>query len=141
MTFFSFSDSHSDFTTAVIDRFKYRFNSRLIRCLASGTFLFRQVFTLGITIYIPCIVIQTVVGLPLIASTISITVLVIIFTLLGGIKAAITADVIQGLLLIVVSLGFIIQGTYDAGGIKQVYQINKNNGKILLVLKFLKKST
>lgn len=84
---------------------------------------------MGITIYIPCVVLNTVVGLSYVISAVGIITLVIVFTLLGGLKAAITADVIQGLLMIIVSLGFVIQGVYDAGGVSKVIEINRDNGK------------
>lgn len=47
----------------------------------------------------------------------------------GGLKAAITADAIQGLTLILVSIVCIAQGTYETGGVKDVYHISKDNGK------------
>lgn len=47
----------------------------------------------------------------------------------GGLKAAITADVIQGLTMIFVSIGVIIQGVYETGGVEKMYNINKDNGE------------
>lgn len=84
---------------------------------------------MGITIYIPAVVLNTVIGLSYVISVVGIISLVIVFTLLGGLKAAITADVIQGVLMIIVSLGFVIQGVYDAGGVTKVIDINQINGK------------
>lgn len=51
-----------------------------------------------------------------------------IFTLLGGLKAAIIADVIQSMTMILVSIAIIIQGTYETGSVKKVFNINKDNG-------------
>lgn len=58
-----------------------------------------------------------------------------LFNLKGGLKAAITADVIQGLTMIFVSIGVIIQGAYETGGVAKVYDINKDNGNILILNK------
>lgn len=107
----------------------YRFQSRFIRGIASLTFIIRYLFAIGITIYIPTVVLHTVTGISYVALTCSILVLIIFFTLCGGIKAVITADVIQGLLMIFVSIGLIVQGVYDAGGVGEVIRINNDNGK------------
>lgn len=47
----------------------------------------------------------------------------------GGLKAAITADAIQGTVLILVSLLISIQGAYETGTMREVYNINKENGR------------
>lgn len=108
----------------------FRFHSRLVRCLASGTFIVRNLFILGITVYVPCVALNTVVGLHYMVSICFMTVAVILFTLFGGLKAAITADAIQGLIMIIVSMAVIIQGAYDVGGVDNVVQINKDNGEL-----------
>lgn len=46
----------------------------------------------------------------------------------GGLKAAITADVIQGITIILVSVVVIGQGVFETGGIAEVYKINRDNG-------------
>lgn len=45
-------------------------------------------------------------------------------------KAAITADAIQGFVLIFVTIMITIQGIIETGNIHDVYQINKDNGKL-----------
>lgn len=52
------------------------------------------------------------------------------FDIQGGLKAAITADAIQGTVLILVSVLISIQGAYETGNVKDVYNINKENGKL-----------
>lgn len=46
----------------------------------------------------------------------------------GNLKAAITADVIQGITMIIISFGVIAQGIYESGGVKKAYVINKEHG-------------
>lgn len=75
---------------------------------------------------------NTVIGVPYYASIIVITFISIIFTLLGGLKAAIIADVIQSMTMILVSIAIIIQGTYETGSVKKVFNINKENGKFFV---------
>lgn len=48
----------------------------------------------------------------------------------GGLKAAITADVIQGLTMLIVSIAIIIQAAYEAGGIDNVYKLNRDSGRL-----------
>lgn len=44
-------------------------------------------------------------------------------------KAAINADVIQTITILVVTVAVCIQGTLSSGGPKNVYQLNRDNGK------------
>lgn len=53
-----------------------------------------------------------------------------IIFLQGGLKAAILADVIQGVTMIIVSIIIIIQGCLKAGGIMNVYEISKERGRL-----------
>lgn len=43
-------------------------------------------------------------------------------------KAVITADVIQGITMIIVSIAVIVQGAYESGGVEKAYTINKDQG-------------
>lgn len=52
----------------------------------------------------------------------------------GGLKAAILADVIQGLIMIACSLSIIIQGVIDTDGVDYIVRTNYNHGR----LKFFK---
>lgn len=45
-------------------------------------------------------------------------------------KAAITADVIQGITMIIVSFGVIAQGAWEAGGVSKAVEINRENGRL-----------
>lgn len=47
-------------------------------------------------------------------------------------KAAITADVIQGITTILVSFSVIAQGIYESGGVEKAYKINKDEGEYTL---------
>lgn len=45
-------------------------------------------------------------------------------------KAAIWADVMQGLTMIAMSMAIIFQGGVEAGGVKPVMEKNINNGRL-----------
>lgn len=120
-----------------------------MRCLASATFVLRQVLTLGVTVYTPSVALNTVIGIPYWVSIVGLTCISIFFTLLvsqaddpllvgqfnetllfqGGLKAAITADVIQGVTMILVSIVIFVQGVIESGGLTKVYEVNRDNDR------------
>lgn len=116
--------------TSVYQYIELRFNSRLVRCLASGTYIFRSILNLGVTVFTPTIAIYTIIGIPIWASLTAITLISIVFNLLGGLKQAITADVIQLIVTIVVSMAIIFQAVVIAGGVGNVYEENRNTGRL-----------
>jgi solute carrier family 5 (sodium-coupled monocarboxylate transporter), member 8/12 len=116
--------------TSVYQYIELRFNSRLVRCLASGTYVFRSILNLGVTVFTPTVALYTIIGIPIWASLSAITGISIIFNLLGGLKAAIHADVIQMLITIVVSAAIIIQSIIQAGGVSNVYRESRDSGRL-----------
>lgn len=116
--------------TSVYQYIELRFNSRLVRCLASGTYIFRSILNLGVTVFTPTVALYTIIGIPIWMSLLAITIISILFNLLGGLKQAITADVIQVLVTIVVSVAIIIQSTIIAGGVTDVLKENYDSGRL-----------
>lgn len=88
--------------TSVYQYLDMRFKSKLVRRLASGTFIARNVFIMGITMYTPCVALNTVANIPYWASYLLMTALGILFTIFGNLKSAITADVIQGFVYLLI---------------------------------------
>lgn len=66
--------------------FSDRFNSKLVRRLASLSFILRNGLTLGITVYTPCVALYTIAGIPYWVSLSATTVISIIFTLLVSVE-------------------------------------------------------
>lgn len=60
----------------------FRFKSRLVRCLASGSFILRNIFAMGITLYTPSVALNTVAGVPYWITLLGMTAICILFTLL-----------------------------------------------------------
>jgi solute carrier family 5 (sodium-coupled monocarboxylate transporter), member 8/12 len=116
--------------TSVYQYIEMRFHSRFVRCLASGTYVFRSILNLGVTVFTPTVALYTIIGIPIWMSLAAITAISICFNLLGGLKAAITADVIQVGITIVVSAVIIIQSTILAGGVSNVYNKNRDSGRL-----------
>lgn len=116
--------------TSVYQYLDLRFKSRLVRCLASGTYVFRSLLNLGVTVFTPCVALKTVIGLPYWFSIMSIVAVSIIFTLLGGLRTAIIADVVQLLVVIGCSMVIIFQGVISAGGVVNVVQTSYEGGRL-----------
>ncbi|XP_021939076.1 LOW QUALITY PROTEIN: sodium-coupled monocarboxylate transporter 2 [Zootermopsis nevadensis] len=116
--------------TSVYQYLDLRFKSRLVRCIASFTYVVRSLLNLGVTVFTPCVALKTVIGLPYWASILSITVISVIFTIMGGLKAAITADVVQGFTMIACSLAIIIYGCIGVGGFGEVVDVSSERGRL-----------
>jgi Na+/proline symporter len=54
----------------------------------------------------------------------------VLFKFQGGLKAAITADVVQGLSMIACSLAIIIYGSIDVGGFGKVVDVSSERGRL-----------
>ncbi|KAL4711556.1 hypothetical protein ACJJTC_003573 [Scirpophaga incertulas] len=117
-------------TNSVYEYLQLRFGSRWVRRVAAATFLLRQVLNLAVTVYTPTVALHAVLGLPHWASAAVITVVGIVFNLLGGLAAAIRADVIQTLTMVLVSGAFIVQATIKAGGPAKVISDNIEGGRL-----------
>ncbi|XP_063239969.1 sodium-coupled monocarboxylate transporter 1 [Bacillus rossius redtenbacheri] len=115
--------------TSVYQYLDLRFKSRLVRCLASLTYVIRSLLNLGVTVFTPCVALNTVIGLPYWASIFGICFISIIFTIMGGLKAAILADVLQGLTMIFCSCAIIVQGALNTG-LSDVYTVPRDGGRL-----------
>ncbi|KAG5345745.1 SC5AC protein, partial [Acromyrmex heyeri] len=116
--------------TSVYQYLDMRFKSKLVRCLASFSYIVRSLLNLGVTVFTPCVALKAVIGLPYWASIIGITTISVVFTIIGGLKAAILSDVIQGLAMIGVSVIIIIQGTVNVGGPVNVFNVTQERGRL-----------
>lgn len=72
--------------TSVYQYLDLRFKSRLVRSLASGTYIVRALLNQGVTVFTPCVALNTVIGIPYWASITGITAFSIIFNLLVSIS-------------------------------------------------------
>lgn len=68
--------------TSIYQYLDLRFNSHLVRCLASATYIIRQLLLLSITVYTPSVALKTILGIPQWASIVVLTSVGIFFTLL-----------------------------------------------------------
>ncbi|XP_062534700.1 sodium-coupled monocarboxylate transporter 1-like isoform X1 [Armigeres subalbatus] len=116
--------------TSVYQYLELRFNSRLVRCLASGTYILRTLLSLGVTIYTPTVALNTIIGVPYWASLLCITCISIFFNALGGMKAAVAADVIQSLSMTAMLVGIVIYCSVKSGGVDQIIAVGAQHGRM-----------
>uniref|UniRef100_A0A1B6DDC7 Sodium/solute symporter n=1 Tax=Clastoptera arizonana TaxID=38151 RepID=A0A1B6DDC7_9HEMI len=116
--------------TSVYQYLDLRFKSRLVRCLASGTYVFRSLLNLGVTVFTPCVALKTVIGLPYWASICSIVAISIVFILMGGLRTAIIADIVQLLVMLGCTVVIIFQGLISGGGLFNVINTNYEYGRL-----------
>ncbi|XP_045506611.1 sodium-coupled monocarboxylate transporter 1 [Colias croceus] len=117
-------------TNSVYEYLEMRFGSKSVRRMAAATFLLRQILNLAVTVYTPTVALHAILGLPHWASAAALTVVAVVFNLLGGLAAAIRADVIQTLTMVLVSGAFIIQATIKSGGPVKVVRDNIEGGRM-----------
>lgn len=100
-----------------------------MRCLASGTYILRTLLSLGVTIYTPTVALNTIIGVPYWASLLCITCISIFFNALGGMKAAVAADVIQSLSMTAMLVAIVIYCSVENGGLVRLVEIGEEHGK------------
>lgn len=116
--------------TSVYQYLDKRFKSKLIRCLASAVFILRTVLILAVATYTPCIAIKTVIGVPHYVSISCLVIIAILFSLSGGFGSALLGDVVQGVMMLIVSFLVIVQGTIEAGGPVHVVKAAYDRGRL-----------
>ncbi|XP_063369193.1 sodium-coupled monocarboxylate transporter 1 [Cydia amplana] len=117
-------------TNSVYEYLEMRFHCVWVRRVAAATFLVRQLLILAVTVFTPTVALHAVLALPHWASAAALTAIGIVFNLVGGLSAAIKADVIQTMTMILVSGAFIIQATIRAGGPQKVLEENMDGGRL-----------
>ncbi|KAF6208754.1 hypothetical protein GE061_014493 [Apolygus lucorum] len=116
--------------TSVYQYLDLRFKSRLVRCLASFTYVFRNLLNNAVTVFTPCVALKTIFNLPYWASISMIVGISIFFTIMGGLRTAIMADVTQLLVMTGCSVVIILQGTIEAGGITNVVNASYTHDRL-----------
>lgn len=115
--------------------------------MASATYLIRNIFMIGITVYVPCTAITAVVDIDYIWLTMAMAVMILIFTILvslkylkttsyllchfsqqAGLKASVVSDAIQVPIMIVISMLIVFHGMYKSGGIAKPFKISSDDG-------------
>uniref|UniRef100_A0A8C5MD14 Sodium-dependent multivitamin transporter n=1 Tax=Leptobrachium leishanense TaxID=445787 RepID=A0A8C5MD14_9ANUR len=115
--------------TSAYEYLELRF-SKAVRICATVTFIFQMVVYMGVALYAPALAFNAVTGFSLWGSVLTIGLVCVLYTTLGGLKAVIWTDAMQTLVMLAGQLAVIIVGTMKVGSISEVWQIASENGKI-----------
>ncbi|XP_022237186.1 putative sodium-dependent multivitamin transporter isoform X2 [Limulus polyphemus] len=115
--------------TSAYEYLERRFG-KITRKVASLTFIAQMIMYMSIVLYAPALTLSAVTGLSKWASIISVGLVCTFYCTVGGIKAVLWTDLYQSLLMFLSMFVVLIKGTYDAGGLQNVWHIAKTGGRI-----------
>ncbi|GAB6026991.1 hypothetical protein CHUAL_013657 [Chamberlinius hualienensis] len=118
----------------IFEYLELRFSKSLRTC-ASVIITLQMLFYTSCVVYAPALALNQVTGLHLWASVVSIGIVCIIYTSLGGIKAVVWADVTQYITMLAVILTILIRAAIVVGGSNVVWKrlIDGKRDQILIV--------
>ncbi|XP_033761207.1 sodium-coupled monocarboxylate transporter 1-like [Pecten maximus] len=116
--------------TSMNQYFEHRYNSHWIRVFATIVGLLARANYLGSVLFVPAVTLEMVAGIPMWASIITLTAVVVVYTIIGGFTAVIWTDVFQAVLMFGAMFATLIKGTMEAGGITNTWSIVKEKGRL-----------
>ncbi|CAF0745577.1 unnamed protein product [Brachionus calyciflorus] len=115
---------------SVFEYLKMRYNSEYARLLGVTLYLIRTLIAMGIVIYGPATALSSLTDFSTEISILLIGLIATFYTTIGGIKAVIWTDVFQTIIMFAGVIAVIIKGTYDVGGISNLWNINSKGGRL-----------
>ncbi|KAJ9575564.1 hypothetical protein L9F63_007572, partial [Diploptera punctata] len=115
--------------TSTYEYFELRYNHK-IRVIGSILYTINLLLIIPIVVYVPALVFSQVSGINLHFITVGTSILCIFYTMIGGLKAVVWTDFLQGVVMVVSNIVIIVIGVVHAGGIENVWRINKEGGRI-----------
>ena len=119
--------------TSVFEYLELRFGSLVLRRFATIVHTISMVIYAGMVTVGTGIALESVTNIPSTVYVVILTVIAIIYTSLGGLKAVVATDVIQGMIMMTSVFGVLIYGTVAVGGVKNLVSINVPSGRLDLV--------
>ncbi|XP_023215230.1 putative sodium-dependent multivitamin transporter isoform X2 [Centruroides sculpturatus] len=99
------------------------------RIIGSLAFMFRMIFYMAVVLYAPALAMSAVTGISMWASILSVGIVCTFYCTIGGIKAVLWTDLIQGLIMYATMITVIVKGSLDVGGITNVWKIATEGGR------------
>lgn len=107
--------------TSSFEYLQLRFNYP-IRLLATAAYIIQNIMYIGVMIYAPAVALEAVTGFNIWAAIFSIGLICTIYTTLGGLKAVVWTDVLQGFIVLIGLLMTTFTAAASAGGWGQVWE-------------------
>ncbi|XP_069699583.1 sodium-coupled monocarboxylate transporter 1-like [Periplaneta americana] len=114
--------------TSTYEYLEKRFNHR-VRVMASVLYTIYLLLYVPIVVYAPALVLSQVSGVNLHYITMGTSILCIFYTMLGGLKAVVWTDFLQGIVMMSSSLTVMVLGIMYAGGMGTVLERNIDGGR------------
>ena len=92
-----------------------------LRAISAVIWLLFIAFTLGVILWATGVLLQEMIGWPIMLSIILTVVIVGLYTITGGLSAVVMTDVIQVVIMIVGSLAILVLGFWEIGGVAALY--------------------
>ncbi|XP_076618369.1 sodium-coupled monocarboxylate transporter 1 [Colletes latitarsis] len=115
--------------TSSYEYLNLRFNNA-VRLMGSVIFLIKMLLYIPLVIYVPALAFNQVTGMNLHATALLVCAVCIFYTTLGGLKAVVWTDAIQTIVMFGGVMVVAILGTMRVGGIEQVWERNRDTGRI-----------
>ncbi|XP_069104381.1 sodium-coupled monocarboxylate transporter 1-like isoform X2 [Argopecten irradians] len=116
--------------TSMNQYFELRYHSHGIRVFATIIGLLARANYLGNVLFVPAVTLEMVAGIPMWASILTLTAVVVVYTIIGGFTAVIWTDVFQAVLMFGAMFATLIKGTIEAGGLTNTWSLVKEKGRL-----------
>ncbi|CAG0915498.1 unnamed protein product [Notodromas monacha] len=113
----------------VYEYLSLRFN-KTVRLVASLCFSIQMILYMGVVLYAPALALSAVSGLDIDGSVLAVGASCTVYTALGGMKAVLVTDLVQGTLMLVAVLAVVVDGVASAGGVSHVWETAQESGRI-----------
>uniref|UniRef100_A0A6P4EXD9 Sodium-coupled monocarboxylate transporter 2 n=1 Tax=Drosophila rhopaloa TaxID=1041015 RepID=A0A6P4EXD9_DRORH len=104
--------------------------SKKTRQLVTITFIFNQFLMLPVYMFVPSLAFSQVTGYNIHLINTVVSSICVFYTMLGGIKAVVWTDVVQGAVMLISVVLVAILGTYNTGGLANVLENASEGGRL-----------
>jgi len=116
--------------TSAYEYLELRFQSRVVRLWGTVLGMLNYIWYMGIVLFGPAVALEAVTDFPMLASILVISLVSVIYTSIGGLKAVIWTDVFQAVVMTMGILAILIKGTMEAGGPSEVWRKADEGGRL-----------
>ncbi|XP_018804431.1 PREDICTED: sodium-coupled monocarboxylate transporter 2-like isoform X2 [Bactrocera latifrons] len=102
-----------------------------VRTIAAVLFIVKMIVYMPIIVYVPALAFNQVTGINVYITSSVVSLIVVIYTILGGIKAVVQTDIWQTLVMFIGIIVVVILGLIWAGGFGPVFQHAAEGGRII----------
>lgn len=103
-----------------------------VKSIVTLVFVLQMIFYNSVVLYLPSMALSAILGISRFYSILIIGLMCVLYSGIGGLKAVVWTDFFQAILMYAAILVVALLGTYDAGGVGQVLELAKENGRLEL---------